>query len=63
MLVAEQHRLARADGGRARDVRAHVAWLRKRVGGRDAELRAAIQASALWRARVCGTGAARPRGP
>lgn len=51
MLVAEQHRLARADAAVAGDVRAHVAWLRKRVTGLDAELRAAVEASPLWRAK------------
>lgn len=51
MLVAEQHRLARADAAVARDVRVHVAWLKKRVAGLDAELRAAVQASPLWRAK------------
>ena len=51
MLVAEQHRLARADADVIQDVRAHIAWLRKRVAGLDDELSRAIKASPLWRAK------------
>jgi transposase len=51
MLVAEQHRLARSDAEVARDVRAHIAWLRKRVAGLDDELQRAVKASPVWRAR------------
>jgi transposase len=51
MLVAEQHRLARAEVAVARDVRAHIAWLRKRVGSLDDELQRAVRASPVWRAK------------
>lgn len=51
MLVAEQHRLARAEPAIAADVRAHIAWLRKRLGHVDEELTQVIKASPLWRAK------------
>jgi transposase len=51
MLIAEQHRLARAEPAIAGDVRAHIAWLRKRLGRVDEELTRAIKASPLWRAK------------
>lgn len=51
MLVAEQLRLARADAAVAADLRAHVAWLKKRVAVLDEELRRAVQASPAWRAK------------
>jgi transposase len=49
MLVAEQHRLTRAAPTVARDVRAHVAWLQKRLGSLDDDLQEAIKASPVWR--------------
>lgn len=51
MLVAEQHRLTRAEADVVPDVKVHIAWLRKRVRQLDAELARAIKASPLWRAR------------
>ena len=51
MLVAEQHRLAHAEAEVARDVRTHIAWLRKRVAGLDDELQRALKASPVWRAK------------
>lgn len=51
MLVAEQHRLARADPAIARDVRAHITWLAKRLGGLDDDLHGAIKASPVWRVK------------
>jgi transposase len=51
MLIAEQHRLARADRGVQRDVREHIAWLQKRVGRLDDDLHAAIKASPVWRVK------------
>ncbi len=49
MLVAEQHRLARAEPPVARDVRLHISWLQKRLGSLDDDLRAVIQTSPVWR--------------
>jgi transposase len=51
MLIAEQHRLARAEPAVATDVRAHIAWLRKRLARVDEDLTRAIKASPLWRAK------------
>jgi transposase len=51
MLVAEQHRLARAEAEVARDVRTHIAWLKKRVTGLDDELQRALKASPVWRTK------------
>lgn len=51
MLVAEQHRLARAEPAVARDVRAHISWLQKRLGGLEEDLHDAIKASPIWRVR------------
>jgi transposase len=51
MLVAEQHRLARAEPAIVADVRAHIAWLRKRLARVDDELTRAIKASPVWRAK------------
>jgi transposase len=51
VLIAEQHRLARAEPGVQRDVREHIAWLQKRVGRLDDELHAAIKASPVWRVK------------
>jgi transposase len=51
MLVAEQHRLARANPAVVHDVRAHIAWLRKRLAGLDADLHEAIKASPVWRVK------------
>lgn len=51
MLVAEQHRLARAEPAIVADVRAHIAWLRKRLARVDEDLTRAIKASPVWRAK------------
>jgi transposase len=51
MLVAEQHRLGRAEPTVVGDVRAHISWLRKRLGGLDDELHGAIKASPVWRVK------------
>jgi transposase len=51
MLVAEQHRLARAEPAVVGDVRAHIHWLRKRLGALDDELQGAIKASPVWRVK------------
>ncbi len=51
MLVAEQHRLARAAPDVVRDVRAHITWLRRRLAGLDDALSRAIKASPVWRAK------------
>ena len=52
MLVAEQNRRAACRDARvARDLDAHVAWLRKRVKDSDRDLAKAVRASAVWRAQ------------
>jgi transposase len=51
MLIAEQHRLARAEPGVQRDVREHITWLQKRVGRLDDDLHDAIKASPVWRVK------------
>ena len=51
MLVAEQHRLARAESAVMRDVKVHIAWLRKRLAGLDDDLARLIKASPVWRAK------------
>lgn len=50
MLHAERQRAAQARTAAVRtDVAAHVAWLAARLGALDAELRAAVEASPVWR--------------
>lgn len=52
MLAAERNRLAGPVGGAvAKDIRAHLAWLRKRLGGGEADLLAAVRLSDDWRAK------------
>lgn len=51
MLVAEQHRHSCADAEVARDVRAHITWLKTRVESLDDELQRAVKASPVWRAK------------
>ncbi|HJZ57374.1 MAG TPA: IS110 family transposase [Gemmataceae bacterium] len=50
MRAAESNRLGSAGAERVRrDIRAHLRWLDKQLGGRDAELGRAIEASPVWR--------------
>lgn len=49
MLTAEKHRLSRAVVRVQPDIRAHIAWLEKRLGRVDDELATLIQRSPLWR--------------
>ncbi len=49
MLSAERNRLGTAPQMLHRDLRAHLAWLERRLARLDAELSAALQASSLWR--------------
>jgi transposase len=52
MLTMERNRLGGcADRRVLGDLRAHVAWLQRRLGRADEELAAAVKASALWRAK------------
>lgn len=51
MLVAEQQRLLRAEPAVVRDVRTHIAWLKRRLAGLDDELDGAIKTSPLWRVK------------
>ena len=53
MLTAERQREAQARSAAVRaDVAAHVAWLRARLAEHDRQLRAAVEASPLWRAEA-----------
>jgi transposase len=52
MLTMERNRLGGcADGRVAADLRAHVAWLERRLGRADDELARAVRGSPLWRAK------------
>jgi len=53
MLVAEKNRLLQCQHLRAiaKDVRQHIAFLEKRLGRCDRELREAVEQSPLWRAK------------
>jgi transposase len=51
MRTAEQNRLPLAAGAVARDIRAHVAWLDRRIAAAGRDLAAAVEASPAWRAR------------
>lgn len=56
MLVAEQHRLTRAEPAVARDLRAHIPWLAKRLGDLDDDVHGAIKASPVWRVKTHAIG-------
>lgn len=49
MITAEQNRMIHATVTVQRDLREHIAWLKKRLKGVDDELEAVIQASPVWR--------------
>lgn len=49
MLVAEQSRLTTAVVTVQPDIRAHIMWLKERLGGMDEELAQAVDASERWR--------------
>lgn len=51
MVVAERQRLAQAPAVVRRDIRAHIAWLSRRLNDTDRQLEAALRASPLWRER------------
>ncbi|MEX0692430.1 MAG: IS110 family transposase [Gemmatimonadales bacterium] len=51
MLGAERNRLEHAPPPVARDLRAHIQWLERRVQAVDKALGAAVQASPVWRAQ------------
>jgi len=51
IVLAERQRLAKAPAVVRRDIRAHVAWLIKRLKDIDQQLGAALRASPLWRER------------
>lgn len=52
MRVAEANRLGAARSTAvAKDIRAHLAWLDRRLKALDAELAAAVQASPVWRVK------------
>jgi transposase len=51
MRTAEQNRLPLAAPAVAKDIRAHVAWLDRRIAAAGRELAAAVEASPAWRAK------------
>lgn len=52
MLVAEKNRLQAATNARVRrGLKEHIAWLQRRIGGCDDEIRRWLKASPLWRER------------
>ena len=51
MLTAEQQRLGSARPPVRERIQAHIAWLGEELSALDAEVRGAVQASALWRER------------
>jgi transposase len=52
MLVAEKNRLANhRDPAVVKDLRAHIAWLERRLSSSDDELQQALKNSPLWRER------------
>jgi transposase len=51
MRTAERNRLPLADPAVARDIRAHVAWLDRRIAAAGRDLAAAVRASPAWRAK------------
>lgn len=48
MLVAEQNRLRQAPRKVQRDLRAHIAWLKRRLGALDDEIGTTLQQSPVW---------------
>lgn len=51
MLTAESNRLGFARGPVRRDIAQHIRWLERRLKDADGELKAAIQASPVWRTK------------
>jgi len=51
MLTAEKNRLQTATKRVRKDIKAHIKWLEKRLSDVDDDLRRAIKASPLWRAK------------
>jgi transposase len=51
MRTAELNRLPLADPAVAKDIRAHVAWLDRRIAAAGRDLAAAVEASPAWRAK------------
>jgi len=51
MLTAETNRLGIARGPVRRDITQHIRWLKRRLADADGDLKAAIQASPVWRAK------------
>jgi transposase len=49
MLTSEKNRLASADARVRKGIRAHIAWLEKRLQDTQEDLCRSIHASALWR--------------
>jgi len=51
MIVAEKARLAGICGVALADIKAHIAWLEKRLKRLDAELASAVASSPVWQAK------------
>jgi transposase len=51
MLQAERNRSKQARGKMVRQIREHITWLERQLGRIEAELRAAVEASPVWRAK------------
>jgi transposase len=51
MVTAETNRLGLARGPVRRDITQHIRWLKRRLDDVDGELRAAIEASPVWRTK------------
>jgi transposase len=51
MLTAEKNRLTRAPEAVQNDIKAHIAWLEQRLNDINKDLRKAIKASPIWRAK------------
>lgn len=49
MLTAEKNRLGRSTTKVAKDIKAHIAWLEKRLDKTDTELKKRIKENPLWR--------------
>ncbi|MBI5562802.1 MAG: IS110 family transposase [Deltaproteobacteria bacterium] len=57
MLTMEKNRLASASGPAKRDIESHIAWLEKRLGAFNGDMRDLLRNSPVWREKddlVCG---------
>jgi transposase len=52
MVTAEENRKQQASASMAKEIDEHLEWLRRRIKGADTDLRDAIKASPLWKAKA-----------